>query len=173
MADTNSKTVYIGGEGNTSTETNYKKKEDYILYEQHKNNNKHDETDETDEETDEETEEKEENEEKEEKEEKADETINDDKKEETKINDDDESSDSSSNDETDDDESNSDDTESSINTEELLNIDPLYYRLSRFLQTNVEGENEVKNVAELLVDINNSLISLNKTMKGMIKKKDK
>lgn len=60
---------------------------------------------------------------------------------------------------------------STVNTTDLLSVDPMYIRLTKFLETNVklEGGGEVKkNVTEFLGDISESLKELNTTFKEML-----
>ena len=60
---------------------------------------------------------------------------------------------------------------STVNTADLLSVDPMYIRLTKFLETNVklEGGGEVKkNVTEFLGDISESLKELNTTFKEML-----
>ena len=60
---------------------------------------------------------------------------------------------------------------STVNTADLLSVDPMYIRLTKFLETNVklEGGGEVKkNVTEFLGDISEGLKELNTTFKEML-----
>ena len=55
---------------------------------------------------------------------------------------------------------------SSISTTALLNLDPLFYRLTKFLQIGGnDNEEKPKNVADLLNEINNNLIEVNKSIR--------
>lgn len=59
---------------------------------------------------------------------------------------------------------------STVNTADLLSVDPMYIRLTKFLETNVklEGGGDKKvNVTELLSDISSSLKDINVTFKEM------
>ena len=50
---------------------------------------------------------------------------------------------------------------SSLDTDAILNVDPLYFRLTKFLQT---GGDEPENVAEILKKINTNLELMNQNL---------
>ena len=57
---------------------------------------------------------------------------------------------------------------STVNTSDLLSVDPMYIRLTKFLETNVKlegGGNKKVNVTELLSEISDSLKDINVTFK--------
>jgi hypothetical protein len=59
---------------------------------------------------------------------------------------------------------------STVNTADLLSVDPMYIRLTKFLETDVKlegGGNKRVNVTELLSDISGSLKDINVTFKEM------
>ena len=59
---------------------------------------------------------------------------------------------------------------SSMGTEAILEYDPLYMRLTKFLQT---GGNNNKNMADLLFDISNSFNRLNENLENFTAKMNK
>ena len=64
----------------------------------------------------------------------------------------------------------SDSSMSSIRTQDLLSVDPMYIRLTKFLETdiNLKGGGQKKvNVTELLYDVSQSLKEINATFKDM------
>ena len=59
---------------------------------------------------------------------------------------------------------------STVNTSDLLSVDPMYIRLTKFLETDIKlegGSNKRVNVTELLSDISGSLKDINVTFKEM------
>ena len=59
---------------------------------------------------------------------------------------------------------------STVNTSDLLSVDPMYIRLTKFLETDIKlegGGNKKVNVTELLYDVSNSLKQINVTFKEM------
>jgi hypothetical protein len=66
----------------------------------------------------------------------------------------------------------SSDNVSSISTNALLTVDPLYYRLTKFLQAGgSDGSDGPLNVAEILMKININIEKLNELMTTHVKKK--
>lgn len=59
---------------------------------------------------------------------------------------------------------------SSVNTEQILEMDPMYIRLTKFLQTG--GDNN-KNMADILLDISNSFTKLNENLENLSNKMTK
>ena len=59
---------------------------------------------------------------------------------------------------------------SSVNTAQILELDPMYIRLTKFLQTG--GDNN-KNMADILLDISNSFIKLNENLENLSNKMTK
>ena len=53
---------------------------------------------------------------------------------------------------------------SSVNTNQILEMDPMYIRLTKFLQTG--GENN-KNLADILLDISNNFTKLNENLEKL------
>ena len=69
------------------------------------------------------------------------------------------------------DESSDDGSDVSLDTEAILNVDPLYYRLTKFLQCGGESEGEPKqNVAQILFQINNNLVKMNQLFESYLEK---
>ena len=59
---------------------------------------------------------------------------------------------------------------SSVNTAQLLSVDPMYIRLTKFLETNIKldgGANKKVNVTDLLSEISSSLKDIKVTFKEM------
>ena len=54
---------------------------------------------------------------------------------------------------------------SSLDTDAILNVDPLYFRLTKFLQT---GGSEPENVAEILKKINTNLEHMNQNLMNLM-----
>ena len=52
---------------------------------------------------------------------------------------------------------------SSLNTHDILEMDPMYIRLTKFLQTG--GDNN-KNLADILLDISNNFSKLNENLEN-------
>lgn len=57
---------------------------------------------------------------------------------------------------------------SSLDTDAILNVDPLYFRLTKFLQT---GGSEPENVAEILKKINTNLEHMNQNLMNLMNAK--
>ena len=57
---------------------------------------------------------------------------------------------------------------SSLDTDAILNVDPLYFRLTKFLQT---GGSEPENVAEILKKINTNLELMNQNLMNLMNAK--
>ena len=57
---------------------------------------------------------------------------------------------------------------SSLDTDAILNVDPLYFRLTKFLQT---GGSEPENVAEILQKINTNLELMNQNLMNLMNAK--
>jgi hypothetical protein len=57
---------------------------------------------------------------------------------------------------------------SSLDTDAILNVDPLYFRLTKFLQT---GGEEPENVAEILKKINTNLELMNQNLMNLMNAK--
>jgi hypothetical protein len=62
---------------------------------------------------------------------------------------------------------------SSLSTGGLLEIDPLYYKLTKFLQTRCETGSEPENVAEILKTISHQLENMTVIMTTYVEKKNK
>ena len=89
----------------------------------------------------------------------------------------DESSESSSSDDSDEEsasdsasDSGSNGTMSSLNTVDILKVDPLYFRLTKFLQTSESSNSQPQNVADILFKINQNLETMNTNISNFIKK---
>jgi hypothetical protein len=59
---------------------------------------------------------------------------------------------------------------SSVNTNQILELDPMYIRLTKFLQTG--GDNK-KNMADILLDISNNFTKLNENLENLSNKMTK
>ena len=61
---------------------------------------------------------------------------------------------------------------SSVDTDNILSVDPLYFRLTKFLQTSQEedGGEEPQNIADILKKINMNLDKMNTHLENYIKK---
>lgn len=62
---------------------------------------------------------------------------------------------------------------SSLSTSDLLRVDPLYYRLTKFLQTGGDDGSEPQNVAEILKQINMNLEKMAQLMTKYVSQNEK
>ena len=80
--------------------------------------------------------------------------------------------DDAQNDESDEEQSDEEGSQISLDTEAILNVDPLYYRLTKFLQCGGDVEGEPKqNVAQILFQINSNLVKMNQLFETYLEKK--
>ena len=68
---------------------------------------------------------------------------------------------------------NASDDVSSLSTTDLLRVDPLYYRLTKFLQTGGDDGSDPENVAEILKKINMQLENITLLMTKYISQNEK
>lgn len=84
----------------------------------------------------------------------------------------DDDDDDAQNDESDEEQSDEEGSQISLDTEAILNVDPLYYRLTKFLQCGGDVEGEPKqNVAQILFQINSNLVKMNQLFETYLEKK--